>query len=114
MASNQLEFDIFLSYNWDHKAHVEKLYQKLQQLNLTVWIDDVELDNSDLDEQLANGIAKSRVFMCCVTKKYSQSENCKKEFSFATTKQKPMIVLMLEHFSNIPEGFQIKINNHRR
>ena len=83
-------------------------------MNFTVWMDDKELDNSDLDEQLANGIAKSRVFLCCVTKKYSQSDNCKKEITFATTKKKPMIILMFEHFSNIPEGFQIKINNQRR
>ena len=111
---NQLEYDIFLSYQWGHKDHVRKLYDKLKQSNFTVWMDDKELEPSSLMAQLAKGIVNSRIFMCCVTQKYSESKNCKNEVSFATTKKKPMIILMFEHFDNIPEGFQIKINTQRR
>ena len=112
--SNQLEYDIFLSYNWDHKAHVQKLFDKLSQLNLKVWIDDKELAHTSLTAQLANGITKSRVFMCCISKKYSESENCKKELFYAILKKKPMIVLMFEHFNNILEEIKMEINTHRR
>ena len=114
MASNQPEFDIFLSYYHDHKAHVQKLYEKLVQMNLKVWVDFKELDHTPLENQLADGITNSRLFMCCVTKKYSQSVNCEKEFHYAITKKKPMIVLMLEHYNNIEKGIQIEINTQRR
>ena len=115
MASmNQLEYDIFLSYQWGHKDHVRKLYDKLKQSNFTVWMDDKELEPSSLMAQLAKGIVNSRIFMCCVTQKYSESKNCKNEVSFATTKNKPMIVLMLEPFINIEEEVQIEINRELR
>ena len=114
MASKHSEYDIFLSYNWDHKAHVQKLYEKLVHMNLKVWVDFKELDNTPLTDQLADGITNSRVFMCCVTKKYSQSDNCKLEFHYAKTNKKLMIILMFEHYNNIEKGIQIIINPQTR
>jgi len=29
MNKNECDFDVFLSYNWDHKAHVQRLYDYL-------------------------------------------------------------------------------------
>ena len=110
MANNQLEFDIFLSYNWDHKAHVEKLYAKLKKLNFTVWMDKKELNINPMMDQLANGIIKSRLFMCCVKKEFSVSDNCKSELSFARAKQKPMIILMIDHYNNIASGVQFTVD----
>ena len=67
MSSNK-KIDIFLSYNWDKKPYVKKLYDKLCNLNFKVWIDDIELDHTSLTKQLADGINKSHIFMCCITK----------------------------------------------
>ncbi len=115
MASNQPEFDIFLSYNWDHKAHVQKLYEKLARMNLRVWIDDKELEHTTLKAELANGIARSRVFMCCVTEMYSRSDNCVEEFFYAKRKNKPMITLMFERFDDkIAPVIEMAINTQRR
>ena len=108
------DFDVFLSYNHDHKEHVKKLYEKLVEMNVKVWVDFKELGNSPLIDQLANGIIKSRAFMCCATKKYSESNNCKIELSFAVTNKKPLIILMLEHYDNIAPGIQIVINPQTR
>jgi len=116
MSSNkQFAFDIFLSYNWDHKPFVEKLYNKLcNELNFKVWLDDKELDHTPLSKQLADGINKSQVFMCCITKKYSESRNCREELLFAFSKNKPPIILMFEHYNEISEEIQMKINLERR
>ena len=115
MSSNkQFDYDIFLSYNWDHKPYVQKLYDKLCNLNLKVWIDDKELDHTSLTAQLANGIKNSLVFMCCITKKYSESKNCREEFFFAISENKPTIILMFEHYKEIDKEIQMKINTERR
>jgi len=61
--SSDNQFDIFLSYNWDHKSYVKKLYDKLRNMNFKVWIDDIELDHTRLTSQLANGIT-NHIFSC--------------------------------------------------
>ena len=80
MSSNK-KFDIFLSYNWDHKPFVKKLYNLLcNELNFKVWIDDMELDNTPLTSQLADGINNSHIFMCCITKNTQNQETVEKSF----------------------------------
>ncbi len=113
-SDKKFDYDIFLSYNWDHKPYVQKLYNKLRNLNLKVWIDDEELDHTSLTAQLAKGINNSLVFMCCITKKYSESKNCKEEFFFAISENKPTIILMFEHFNEISDGIRIRIIDRRR
>ena len=93
-----MQFDIFLSYNWDCKDLVKTLYEKLTtELNYKVWLDDQQLDSSHmLFEQLCEGIKNSKCILCCVTKKYTESDNCIREINFASVSRKPLIVLMLE------------------
>ena len=91
------KFDLFLSYNWGIKENVRQLYQKFTtNHNLKVWIDDEQLDNAGLYEQICEGIKNSKCFVCCITKKYTESANCQREISYATNINKPLIVLMFE------------------
>jgi len=89
--------DIFLSYNWSIKPQVKKLYQILNS-NYKVWLDERDLTTSNypLSAQLANGIKKSKVFICCVTNDYCKSYNCNLEVECANSKAKPMVVLMVD------------------
>ena len=91
------EFDIFISYNWEIKEQVKFLYKKLTEDYLfNCWIDEKSLTHESLYNQIASGIKNSSIFLCCVTKKYSESANCEKEITFANELQKPLIVLMME------------------
>jgi len=91
------QFDVFISYNWDVKPAVKQLYQELtSKHNLRVWLDEYELGQSRLADELASAIDNSSVFLCCITKKYSESENCKDELDFAKNLKKKMVVLMFE------------------
>ena len=97
MSKENDQFDIFLSYNWDVKDKVKNLYNKLtNDFNLRVWIDYNQLDNNMLYDQLTEGIRKSTLFLCCVTKKYTESVNCIRELNFASESKKTMIILMFE------------------
>jgi len=112
--NGQFDDEIFLSYNLDNKDYVQRLYDKLCNLKLKVWIDDKKLDNTSLNLQLANRIKNSQVFMCCITKKYSESQNCQNELLFAIKENKPIIILMFEHFDKISIEIQFQINKNGR
>ncbi len=115
--ADQRFFDVFLSYNWDHKQHVKRLYDHLTQVyQLNVWMDDKELDIESLYAELADGITRSRVFVCCITSQYCKSKNCMKEFSLADGKNKPLIILMLHRFDDekISKEIQFHITAKRR
>ncbi len=92
----QSKFDAFLSYNWASKNIALSLFNKLTSIGLKIWMDDSQLDNRILYEQLTEGINNSKMLICCITKKYSESENCIREINFACVNKTPLIIAMLE------------------
>ncbi len=52
MASNNAEsYDVFLSYQWDVKESVTRLYNKLTETHgLRCWMDDFEMGSGSLNE----------------------------------------------------------------
>ena len=96
--ANTPNFDVFLSYNWKAKSYVRKLYAYLTNVHkLKVWIDDEQLFNNFLFEQLGTAIVDSKCLVCCITKEYTESDNCQRELSYASALKKPIIVLMIEN-----------------
>jgi len=91
-------FDVFISYNWGIKKHVQQLYAILTSLNYKVWLDERELNagNSPLTAELAMAIKNSKVILCCITTDYCKSYNCNLEVEYASAKKKEMIALMIE------------------
>lgn len=112
------EFDIFISYNWDIKEQVVQLHNKLMESNIKVWRDDTSMRNNDspLTEQLAKGIKNSKLFICCITKKYDDSKNCNLEINYAHSINKAIMVLMMEKIevANLKPGIGIIIGSLAR
>lgn len=44
------DFDVFISYQWDVKPQVLKLYEELKKHDLRVWIDEYEMGPTRLTE----------------------------------------------------------------
>ena len=91
-------FDVFLSYQWDIKPKIRSLYKILtEEYNLKVWMDDHELNPSgNLYDQLVTGLKSSKYFLCFITKKYSESKDCKFEIEYASNLNAKIIVIMME------------------
>ncbi len=91
-------FDVFISYNWEIKAQVRKLYQVLTSLNYRVWLDErgSNAGSSPLTAELATAIKNSKVIISCLTTDYCKSFNCNLELEYASAKKKQMITLMIE------------------
>jgi len=45
---------------------------------------------------IIDGIRNSSVILCCITRKYTESKNCKREIAFADKLSKPIEILMFE------------------
>jgi hypothetical protein len=59
-------------------------------------MDEFEMGPTSLYKELSNAIKNSKIFLCCITKKYCLSNNCLKEINFASYLRKEFVVLMWE------------------
>ena len=101
-VSNDEEFDLFISYQWDIKPDIRNLQEKLLSADpanrLKIWRDDdrLEINSLGLTDQLAKGIKKSKIFLCCLTHKYNKSKNCRMEIEYANRLNKRILVLFID------------------
>ena len=73
-------FDLFISYQWDIKNEVSQIFDILSNNGFKVWMDDVNLRHDEnLIPQLQANIKNCDIFLCCITKKYDESNNCFRE-----------------------------------
>ena len=101
LPENLVEYDVFISYNWGIKDGVAKLHERLEGAGLTVWRDkNLVSGTTSLFEQLGKKIRQSKVFLCFLTKDYLASENCRKEFNYASKLKKKIIYLMIERLTS--------------
>ena len=104
------EYDIFISYNWDIKPDVKNLYSILTKNNFKVWMDERNmLTGYNLSNEIAKAIKTSRMVICCLTIKYSQSEMCQRELNFANAckmdkKEKIILPILFEKVRLIDLG----------
>ena len=96
MGENQ--FDIMLSYQWDHQELVKKMKAYFESCQMKVWMDITEMEN-DINDSMAGAVKDSKVVILCLSKKYEISHNCKKEYNLVDKLRKPFVPVMMEKFS---------------
>jgi hypothetical protein len=102
------EYDAFISYNWGIKEGVAKLHDKLEEVGLRVWRDkNLIQGTASLFEQLGKKIKQSKIFLCFLTKAYLASDNCRKEFNYASKLKKKIIYLMIERMTSDEIGAEV-------
>ena len=94
--ANKYKFNFFLSYAHENKNEVMKMLNHLTLANLTAWTDKDEMKQGSIDEHMMNGINNSQVFVACISTKYKDSENCKKEFNYAKASGKDIVYVFCE------------------
>ena len=106
-ASTRQEKDpvVFVSYQWDSQRVVMKLRDRLSAEGFGCWMDVGQIGAGDqLYEEIDKGIRACRVFLSCVTKRYTQSRNCRREVTLANLYQKPIIPILMEKIEWPPAG----------
>ncbi|KAH3695774.1 uncharacterized protein LOC127862224 isoform X2 [Dreissena polymorpha] len=117
---------VFISYQWDMQAKVEDIRQVLEASGLNCWADinmapqpnrthssksgrgsvSTHDGGSDtLQSLIQRNMKASSVVLTCITPKYLQSDNCKKDMMLAETFNKPIIPVLLRFspFESAPD-----------
>ena len=101
--------DIMLSYNWDHQETAFKVRDYFRsEGNLSVWID-VEQMSGDMNTKMAQAIVKSKMIIMCLSEKYQNSANCKKEYEYTDKKSKKFIPLKVEDSFQPEDGTSLDL-----
>lgn len=96
---------IFLSYQWGLQDKVRILKNKIEEKGFQCWMDIGEVGGGDaLLAKIDAGIRDCKVFVCCVTEKYVQSDTCQREATLADCLKKPIIPLLFEDIPWPPKG----------
>lgn len=114
--TDHFDFDIFFSYNQKSaQTNVKALHNKLEAKypSIRICVDYKMISTEPLMEQIVNGIEKSKAVICFITKDYSNSEICRKELHFAQTENKVVIIVMLDHLSQINKTTKFLISTNR-
>lgn len=106
---------VFISYQWDMQGKVEDIKQLLENNSLQCWADvSITLPprghsskssrsgvglhdggSETLQSQIQRNMKAASVVLSCITPKYLQSDNCKKDLTLAETFNKPVIPVLL-------------------
>ncbi|CAF1377711.1 unnamed protein product [Rotaria sp. Silwood1] len=89
--SSEHGLHVMLSYHWDNKELVSKIYKVLKSKNIPVWMDIHGGISFNLFHSMADGIENAAVVCCFMTPKYQTSRNCEKELLYADRRRVPII-----------------------
>ncbi|XP_028299338.1 uncharacterized protein LOC114461451 isoform X2 [Gouania willdenowi] len=92
---NKMSPHIMLSYQWDDQALVKKIYDRLRDDGLMVWMDIEGGVTGNINDAMAAGVEEAAVICPFMTPSYQASRNCKKELNYADTREVTIIPVML-------------------
>ena len=96
---------VFISYQWGMQQEVKLLKQHLNMAGYECWMDIGQMGGGNkLFAKIDKGIRDAKVVICCVTKEYSESPNCKREVNLAVNLRKSIIPLLMEKTDWPPKG----------
>ena len=89
-ASESNEQHIMISYQWDSQEMCIRIKNELEQrLNRKVWID-LENMRGHTMQAMAKAVEQASCVLICMTRKYSESYNCKYEADYVVQQNNHM------------------------
>ncbi|CAJ1052585.1 uncharacterized protein LOC125883569 [Xyrichtys novacula] len=86
---------IMLSYQWDDQALVKKVYDRLKEDGLPVWMDIEGGVTGNINDSMAAGVEEAVVICPFMTPTYQASRSCKKELNYADSREVVIVPVML-------------------
>ncbi|XP_036951968.1 uncharacterized protein LOC119018419 isoform X1 [Acanthopagrus latus] len=80
---------------WDDQALVKKIYNRLKDHGLPVWMDIEGGVTGNINDSMAAGVEEAVVICPFMTPAYQASRSCKKELNYADTREVIMVPVML-------------------
>ncbi|CAH1783289.1 unnamed protein product [Owenia fusiformis] len=86
---------IMISYNWDHKAIVRKINDRLKANGYKTWIDVEQMGGSTL-EAMAEAVEQASMVLLCFSEKYKDSPNCRTEAEYTFQLRKKTVPIKVQ------------------
>ena len=99
---------IFVSYSHADTAVVYPEIYRLQEMGFNVWYDEGIDAGDEWTQTLASAIVESVNCIYFVTPTSVRSEHCRREVSFAQSREKPVIAIHLIP-TELPDGLQLAL-----
>nr|XP_046234574.1 uncharacterized protein LOC124053454 [Scatophagus argus] len=81
--------------DWDDQALVKKIYNRLKDDGLPVWMDIEGGVTGNINDSMAAGVEEAVVICPFMTPAYQASRSCKKELNYADTREVIIVPVML-------------------
>lgn len=95
--NSKTKLDVFISYPWAIKHYVDNLFAFLISNKFNVWMDRTKLNAGNaLCKEIHKAIKAAKVFICCISREYLNSDMCNKEIQHAFDLKKTIIPIMFE------------------
>ncbi|CAK8679895.1 unnamed protein product [Clavelina lepadiformis] len=101
--ANNDEKHVMISYNWESQKLAKKIYENLEKRGYKVWID-IKYMQKNIYDQMDEAVHNAYVVLILVSKKYQESENCRREASMAADLKIPIVPIYTEE-NFVPEMF---------
>ncbi|CAK8679890.1 unnamed protein product [Clavelina lepadiformis] len=94
-ATRNDEKHVMISYNWESQKLAKKVCKKLEKRGYKVWID-IKYMQKNIYDQMYQAVRNAYVVLIFVSKKYQESENCRREASMAADLKIPIVPIYTE------------------
>ena len=115
LKPNNKVFHLFVSYELNDEEVVKSFIVNIRKVfNIEIWFDREKLQNDRcINEQIAEGIEMSEMFVCFLSRLYILSNSCIQECFHAKQLKKRIIVVMVEAVNADVDGIlngKLRIN----
>jgi hypothetical protein len=96
--TENLEYDIFMSYHPDISKQVENIQEKLiQRYKYRIWPEVFDSNEQSTNDLILKIIKNTTIFLCFVTQGYCQSARCLKQVELADKTRAVIIFAVVEN-----------------
>lgn len=101
---------IFISYAHKDSDSVMKVLDVMQSRGCRLWYDDGIVPGSEWPEYIAAHLDKAAVVVAFISDNSVKSSNCRREITFALSRNKPFISVFLEE-TELPLGLELQLSS---
>jgi TolB-like protein/Flp pilus assembly protein TadD len=103
---------VFVSYSHKNSSAVFPELVWLNEIGFNVWYDEGIEAGTEWREELAKAIEEARLLVYFITAESVQSQNCRKEVSFAVDQDIPIIAIHIEK-TDLPSGLNLTLSDRQ-
>ncbi|KAJ8399249.1 hypothetical protein AAFF_G00412870 [Aldrovandia affinis] len=94
-AGGEMAPHVMLSYHWDDQALVRRVYDRLKEDGIPLWMDVEGGVSGNINDAMAAGVEEAAVICPFMTPAYQASRSGKKELNYADTRGVTVVPVML-------------------